>query len=270
MEHWSAVYKMLSNRNIGLLSMEQQEKLRGSRVAICGLGGIGSPVAEMLCRLGVGKFNILDNGSFEPTNLNRQIYAFSDTNELLKTDVTESFLKRINSDVEVVKYQEVSTENVTRFLEGVDVIVLGIDTVIPCIVISREANKLGVPIVEGWAVAAGNVRVFTKATPTLEEVYELPTIGRSVEDITKQEETDLLMHTLTILQKQIRGLTALYPKTAMQRMEEKNEGTTLAPLVWLSCSLMAVETMKVILNWGEIALAPKFASYDPFTHSTMN
>lgn len=260
---------MLSNRNIGLLSEEQQEKLRNTCVAVCGLGGIGGPVAEMLCRLGIGKFRLLDNGTYELSNLNRQIYAFTDTDSALKTDITEQFLTRINPEVQIEKYIGINDTNSEQFLRNADVVVLGIDSVIPCLIISRMARILEIPIVEGWAVMAGNVRVFTNQTPTLEEVYKMPTIGRNIDDISHEEEKQLLLHTLRIVQEQIKGLSELYPETAMQRMEEKNEGTTLAPVVWLTCSLMAIETMKLILNWGKIALAPEFATYNPIDHRIM-
>ena len=268
--NWSNTYQQLTNRNIGLLTEAQQEKLRTTRVAVCGLGGIGSPIAEMLCRLGIGSFHILDHGTFEPTNLNRQIYSFVDTDTRLKTDVTDEFLRRINPEVECAKFEEITTNNVAEFLLGVDIIVLGIDTVKPCIIISREARRLKIPIVEGWAVVAGNVRVFTPETPSLEEVYSFPTAGRNPDNLTPEEETELLLLTLSRVQEQIQGLSDFYPPAAMQRIEEKGEGTTLAPLVWLTCSLMATEVMKLLLNWGQPALAPHFASYNPIVHRTMN
>lgn len=79
---------------MGLLDAKQQKKISETKVAISGLGGIGSPIAEMLCRLGFRRFSLLDHGRFELTNLNRQIFCYTDTDELLKTDVTESFLKK--------------------------------------------------------------------------------------------------------------------------------------------------------------------------------
>jgi molybdopterin/thiamine biosynthesis adenylyltransferase len=263
---WSQNYDFLTNRNIGIFSEEQQEKLNKSCAAIAGLGGIGSPIAEMLCRLGIGTFNILDHGSFEPTNSNRQIYSFTDTINRNKTEVTEEFLKKINPEVKIRKFVSIDNSNITQFVHEMDVIVLGIDSVKPCLHISREAFKKRVPLVEGWAVLFGNVRVFTADTPTLEEVYKMNTEQLEIDTLSPQKEKELLIHSLNIITTQLPGLNDYYPAAVMERMEMKNEGSTICPVVWLTCSLMAIEVMKVLLNWGNLALAPGFASYNPFLH----
>jgi len=92
--------------------------------------------------------------------------------------VTEEFLKKINPRVKTEKYLEVTEDNVDVFLKGVDAIALTVDAIIPCLIVSRAARRLGIPLVEGWGVAFGNVRVFTQSTPSLEEAYRFPTIGR--------------------------------------------------------------------------------------------
>jgi molybdopterin/thiamine biosynthesis adenylyltransferase len=263
---WTQDYRLLTDRNIGILSEDQQDKLNKSSVAIAGLGGIGSPIAEMLCRLGIGTFNILDNGTFEPTNSNRQIYSFSNTANLGKTDVTEEFLKKINPGIKIRKFNKIDSSNISQFVENMDVIALGIDSVKPCLHISREARKTNTPLVEGWAVLFGNVRVFTSDTPTLEEVYQMNTQDLEIDLISPVKERELLIHSLKIITLQLPGLNDYYPASVMERMEKKNEGSTIGPVVWLTCSLMAIEVMKIILNWGNLALAPDFASYNPFLH----
>lgn len=145
---------------------------------------------------------------------------------------------------------------------------MGIDTVIPCLIISRAAQERKIPMVEGWAVVTANVRVFNEHTPGLEEVYEMPTIGRPIGEISKEEETALMMHTLDMVIKDIPGLKEQYPEAAFIRLEETGEGSTLAPFTWLTCSLMASEVMKVVLDWGNLALAPHFATYDPLLHTS--
>lgn len=267
MEKENNFYQILSDRNIGLLTPEQQMKIKNTKVAISGLGGIGSPIAEMLCRLGFRRFSLLDHGRFELTNLNRQIFCYTDTDDLLKTDVTESFLKKINPDIEIEKFTDITESNVKDFLNDAGLVVMGIDTVMPCLIISRAAHQQNIPMVEGWAVITGNVRVFNEQTPTLEEVYKMPTIGRPLADITEQEEQELMAHTIDVLLEQIPGLKDQYPLAVFDRLEKTGEASTLAPLTWLTCSLMAVEVMKVVLNWGELALAPKFATYNPITHT---
>jgi tRNA A37 threonylcarbamoyladenosine dehydratase len=122
---WSQSYSLLTDRNMGILSEKQQEKLRNSSVAIAGLGGIGGPIAEMLCRLGIGTFHILDHGTFEPTNSNRQIYSFTETTGRLKVDVSEEFLKKINPEVNILKFENIDNSNVAQFLQNIDVVLWG-------------------------------------------------------------------------------------------------------------------------------------------------
>ncbi len=250
---------------MGLLTDEQQEKLKTACVAVCGLGGIGGVPSEILARTGIESFRLLDNGTFDATNSNRQIYSFRDTSGRKKTAVTEDYLKKINPQIKTELLDEVTEENVDGFLRGVDVVVLGIDSIIPCIVLSRAARRFGIPLVEGWALTFGNVRVFTDETPSLEEVYELSTIGRDVSTINEEEAMELMFHSLNHMQR-IEGLSECYPDTAMKRLRERGEGTTFAPMVWLGCAMIAQETIKVLLNWGDLALAPRFAVYDGIHH----
>jgi molybdopterin/thiamine biosynthesis adenylyltransferase len=262
---WSKQYTNLTTRNIGLLTEEQQEKLRRSTVAVCGLGGIGGVPAEILARTGIGALRLLDHGTFEPSNANRQIFSFNDTNDRLKTDVAEEFLKKINPEISIEKYTELTEDNVERFLDGVDVIVLGIDSVIPCLIVSRAARRLDIPLVEGWAIPFGNVRVITRETPTLEELYGFDTADRDIASITAEEAFDMMIKSLNQMS-EIDGVMAFYPPSAVERLIEKREGTTFAPMVWLTSVMMSLETTKLILGWGDIALAPDFAVYDPFRH----
>ena len=67
-------YQEFTDRNIGLLTKQQQDKLRDSCVAIFGLGGLGGVVAEVICRSGVGKIKMSDHGDFEASNITMQFY----------------------------------------------------------------------------------------------------------------------------------------------------------------------------------------------------
>jgi molybdopterin/thiamine biosynthesis adenylyltransferase len=257
-------YDLITCRNLGLIDESEQQKIKNTKVAICGLGGIGSPIVEMLARLGVGSFSLLDHGKFEPTNMNRQIFMFTDTNDQLKTDVTEGFIKKINPESQVEKYTVINSQNVSKFLEGSHVAVLAADALLPILLMSRKARELSIPLIEGWAVAFGNVRVFTSETPSLEEVYHFPTINRSVEEISETEQDELLLKSIFDLAETFPGLTEHYPEKALKRMKEEGTGTTLAPLVWLTSVLMTIEVLKIILKKGKLALAPAFTVYDPF------
>ena len=81
-------------------SPEIQEKLSAGRVAIAGLGGLGSNVAYSLTRIGVGHLHLIDFDVVDITNLNRQQY-FMEHLGMLKTDALESLLKKINPYLDI-------------------------------------------------------------------------------------------------------------------------------------------------------------------------
>ena len=264
----NSIYETIISRNLGLINETEQKVLRKSKVAICGLGGIGSPVAENLARMGIGNFSILDHGTFELSNSNRQIYSFTDTDGKWKTDVTEEYFLKINPGVKVEKFTELTMENVGNFLDKADVTILAADALIPILILSREARSRGIPLIESWALAFGNLRVFTKNTPSLEEVYNFPTIGREVDEISPDEQASLLKKSIFDVAASFDGIMEHYPERAIRKMEEEGVGTTLSPLVWLSSIMMAIETYKILLGKNDLALAPNFQVFDPFKFRT--
>lgn len=263
-QNWSPEYQALVNRNIGLLTEERQERLRTCKAAVFGMGGIGGTAFEVLVRCGIGNFSIIDKDVFEPTNMNRQIFAYPHTMGRMKIDVASEWASQINPDISVVKFDRVGEDNIADILKEADVVVLGIDQLKPCIIASRKAREMGIPLVEGWAIPYGNVRTFTTQTPTLEEAYGLPTQGRSVSSISDEEFKKLGTEVLLGLTK-IEGVGDFYSEEVRKRVAEGHI-TSFAPMVWLTAVLMAFEAVKVLLQWGNIAFGPNFTLYNPLRH----
>ena len=261
---WSDQYSEMISRNIGLLTLEQQERLRSSKAAVLGVGGLGGTIFEVLVRSGVGRFAIVDRDAFDPTNMNRQIFANRQTLGKRKIDVAAEWARAVNTDVELDAFDRVGEDNIDDILQGADVAILAIDSLAPCVIASRKCRQLGIPLVEGWALPYENVRVYTRDTPTLEESYGLPTQGRQIADIPDEEFRTIQTALLLGLGK-IEGVRDFYPDAAIQKIRQGHI-TSFAPMVWLTAVLMATEAIKVLLNWGRLALAPDFALYDPFQH----
>ena len=121
-------YEQAFERNLGWLTVQEQEKLHGSCVAIAGLGGAGGFQAQVLARLGVGRFKIADLDTFELTNINRQIGASVETLGQSKVPVIRDMILAINPQAEVEIFQEGITANtIDRFLQSVNLALDGID-----------------------------------------------------------------------------------------------------------------------------------------------
>ena len=82
-----------------LLGGDALDKLKSARVAVFGIGGVGSYTAEALVRSGVGSIDIIDDDRVCLTNINRQLFATSGTVGEYKVDVAEKRLLEINPDV---------------------------------------------------------------------------------------------------------------------------------------------------------------------------
>lgn len=105
----------------------RQEKFRRGRVAICGLGGLGSRVAELLTRAGVGYLRLIDFDRLEATNLNRQWY-FMEQLGRYKAEALADNLRRITPYAELdVHTVRITEDNLASLLADVDVIVEAFD-----------------------------------------------------------------------------------------------------------------------------------------------
>ena len=89
------------SRTERLLGVEAMEKLRRSRVAVFGIGGVGGYVVEALARTGVGALDLIDHDTVSPSNLNRQIIATHETMGRPKVEVAEERIRQINPECRV-------------------------------------------------------------------------------------------------------------------------------------------------------------------------
>ena len=151
-----------------LLGKEAVEKLRSSRVAVFGIGGVGGYVCEALIRSGVGKFDLIDDDKVCLTNLNRQIIATRKTIGEYKVDVMKERMLDINPDAEItVRKCFFLPETADRFdFAAYDYVVDAIDTVTGKLQLAEAAYAAGTPIIS--SMGAGN-----KLDPTAFEVADI-------------------------------------------------------------------------------------------------
>jgi len=121
-------YDEAFSRNLGWVTRAEQQALRGKRVAIAGLGGVGGVHLLTLARLGVGHFHLADFDRFDLANFNRQSGATVSSLGQPKIDVLAAMARDINPDVELRLFPDgVAQDNLPAFLAGVDVYVDGLD-----------------------------------------------------------------------------------------------------------------------------------------------
>ena len=137
-----------------MLGGESVEKLKGSHVAVFGVGGVGGFCAEALCRAGVGKLTLIDADRVSVSNINRQIIATHSTVGKFKTEAMKERIADINPDCVVICVSEFYSEENAISLESFDYIADCIDSVKSKLHLITEAKKYSVPIIA--SMGAGN------------------------------------------------------------------------------------------------------------------
>ncbi len=148
-----------------------QDKLRHSKVAVVGLGGLGSVSSLYLALAGVGYLRLIDQDTVELNNLHRQVLYSLDNLRYPKAEAAARRIKEINPNVEVEPIPDnVREDNVEKVVKGVDCVVDGLDNMRTRYLINRICAKHQIPYIFGAAIGIeGNLSVFAPPeTPCLE------------------------------------------------------------------------------------------------------
>ena len=132
-----------------MLGKEALEKLKCSRVAVIGLGGVGGAAAEALLRAGVGHLLFIDGDTVSDSNRNRQLLATLETVGIDKVDAAKARYEAINPDCDMTFLKEFYLPENSDFLYDwkPDYIVDAIDTVTAKLDIALRAQKLGIGLI---------------------------------------------------------------------------------------------------------------------------
>lgn len=160
--------KEIFERTELLLGTAAMEKLRRSRVAVFGAGGVGGYVIEALVRSGVGEIDIIDRDTVALSNLNRQIIAVQDTVGMPKVQAAAERARSIDPDVRINASELFFTpENADVFDFSVyDYVVDAVDTVSAKIELVMRCSESGTPLIS--SMGAGN-----KLHPELFEIADI-------------------------------------------------------------------------------------------------
>lgn len=265
-QDWTDSYWNRIKRNIGIIKIQEQEKLRRAYITIFGMGGLGGPVAEQLIRSGIEHISICDNKTFEESNLNRQICTRADIGKY-KVDVTEDLLRKINSEITVYKYYEISEKNILKLLRNASISVLTLDDSVASILIARECLKRNIPLLESWGLPYLWAWWFTSKSIDYETCYGFNTNKMTINEIKQSNKTFLNM------KKRVFNMMQQFPNIA--DIYDREEGTvkglltgqlpfvSLAPMVRMIASYLSFEVIfSGILKIKQMILAPNVIGYD--------
>ena len=151
-----------------LIGKDAVEKLKNSRVAIFGIGGVGGYALEALVRAGIGEIDIIDSDDVAVSNINRQILATTETIGQKKVDVAEKRAKEINPDVKINKYPIFYLPETADLFDfsNYDYIIDAIDTVKGKMELVQRANEVSTPII--CSMGTGN-----KLDPSAFEIADI-------------------------------------------------------------------------------------------------
>lgn len=255
------VYDRSFDRNIGIVTRDEQQTLRASTVAVAGLGGIGGNVTVQLARMGVGRFRLADFDRFELANINRQYGASTETVGRPKCAVIAEELRRINPDVQVEVFDEGFTQDTAEpLLAGADLALDAVDfySIETHLDFHEQTRRHGLYTLMGSPVGfSACLQVFDPNGMSLAEYCGI-TPG------------------MDPLEKQLRYACGLVPElahiayydvsTAQSNTDfSAGVGPSMAGACGLAASLVAIEAVLLLLGRRPARTVPHTMQLDPYT-----
>jgi sulfur-carrier protein adenylyltransferase/sulfurtransferase len=254
--HWFD-YDQAFSRNIGWLTEWEQQKLRVSKIAIAGMGGVGGIHMLTLARLGIGRFAVADFDHFEVANFNRQMGASVRTLGAPKADSVVMLAREINPELDVTLFNTgVDESNMEAFLDGVDVYVDGLDFFV--LDVRRKlfalARAKGITAVTAAPIGMGTgYLIFTPDSMSFDDYF-----GFKDGDTQGNYVRFLLGLTPAMLHRQY-----LQDPSRVDMMGKRGPSTAIA--CQLCAGVAASEVVKIILQRGPIKAAPFYHHFDAYT-----
>jgi sulfur-carrier protein adenylyltransferase/sulfurtransferase len=249
-------YDLAFSRNIGWLTEAEQQKLRQSKIAIAGMGGVGGVHMLTMARLGIGHFSVADFDRFEVGNFNRQAGASARTLGQPKVQSVAMLAREINPELNINIFEKGVTEsNIHAFLDGASVYVDGLDFFV--LDIRRKvfalARQKGIPAVTAAPIGMGTgYLIFTPD-------------GMSFDDYFGFKDGDDQGNYVRFLC----GLTpAMLHRSYLQDPTRVDFVGKRGPSTAIACELCAgvaaSEVVKLVLGRGPVKAAPYYHHFDAY------
>lgn len=243
-----AFYDEMTTRNLGFISEDEQARLRDGAVFVAGVGGMGGACVQMLVRAGVGKIAIADLDTFEVSNLNRQLFAFTDTVDRPKAEATAEGLLKINPDLQLTVLGGDWTDQLERLATEYPVIVNGCDDVAATVELYRVARRKGATVIDAWASPLPSVVLVRPDDPRPEDRLGYPTVGTPWREITAEQRDGAFLKELEWVLTQSSSHAHVDLTAAAEMAAGKRKRMSFAPMVVTAGALMAGEALALLMG----------------------
>ncbi len=229
-------YWEIASRQMSIVTRSEQERFKDAKITVIGCGGIGGQTIEMLARMGVGELILVDEDSFDISNLNRQNFATLTDVGIAKSEVAKEKVRLINPYVKVTIFNEhVDEKNIDKIVSNSDIVIDALDNVLTRVIASRKANEKKIPFIHGAIHGTlGQITTFLPNTKSYEEMFNLPSIGKELSE------------------------------EVIESLKNVTSGTppVIGPTPNLIGCIQAMEAYKIITGIGKVTVAPKILSFD--------
>jgi len=249
-------YNAAFSRNIGWLTVSEQNRLASKRVAIAGLGGVGGSHLLTLTRLGIGRFNLADFDVFELANFNRQAGATMPNLGRPKLEVMAELARNINPGLDLRLFPDgVRHDNLETFLGDADLFLDGLDFFVLAIrrAVFAACHAYGIPAVTAAPLGMGAALLnFLPGRMSFEEYFRLDG---------KAEDEQLLRFLLGLSPAMLQGAYLVDP-SAVDLAAHRGPSTPMA--CELCAGLAATHVLKILLGRGTVPAAPRGLHFDAY------
>lgn len=241
-------YAEMVGRNLGFVSTEEQERLAGGIVFVCGVGGMGGACLMSLARAGLGRVVIADLDVFEPSNLNRQLFADLDVVGVGKVEATRGRLLRINPGLEIESHGEEWVDRLDDILGRASIVVNGMDDVACGVHLYRRARALGATVIDAYTSPLPSVTVVRPGDPRPEERLGFPTVGQDWRAISDDDRGLCVMREVEYVMVHSSSRRYVDLGIASEMVAGLRPRMSYAPMVITAGNLMAYEALNLLMG----------------------
>lgn len=241
-------YAEMVTRNLGFVTESEQARLRDGTVFVCGTGGMGGSCILALARVGIGHMILADIDRFDWSNLNRQVFAFTDTIGQPKAEATATVLARINPEMRVTVLGQDWPLHAEEVIRAAAVTVNGTDDLGASLHLYRTARELGRAVIDAYAAPLPSVYVTQARDMPHERRLGYPTEGTAWDALTPGQRSDAFLCEALHVLMHSSSRHYLDPDLVAEVVAGRRSRMSFAPMVITTGQLMAYEAINAVIG----------------------